>query len=123
MVGMMVLMMQIALVSSFLTAPTTPSFVSSSKSNCYLTPSFVQTTKKSSIEECWKPAKTSPRKPTLLHQLSTSTSGADDFVQADDFEALQKLFSKNCGEEGLMTKSSVMQIPAISEMMVSLASG
>jgi hypothetical protein len=114
MVGMMVLIMQIALVSSFLTAPTTPSFVSISKSNCYLTPNLVQTNKKSLIEECWMPAKTSK-----LHMLSTSTSGADDFVQADDFEALQKLFSKNCDDEGLMTRASVMQIPAISELMVS----
>jgi hypothetical protein len=50
--------------------------------------------------------------------LCLGASEKDEFVEAEDLEALQKLFSKYCDSEGLMTKLSVMQIPAISELMV-----
>jgi hypothetical protein len=45
-------------------------------------------------------------------------SEQDEFVEAEDLEALQTLFSKYCDSEGLMTKVVVMQIPAIAELMV-----
>jgi len=44
---------------------------------------------------------------------------ADEFVEAEDLEALQALFSKYCDAEGLMTKDAVMKVPAIAELMVS----
>jgi hypothetical protein len=50
--------------------------------------------------------------------MSLGASEKDEFVEAEDLEALQTLFSKYCDSEGLMTKLSVMQIPAISELMV-----
>lgn len=57
---------------------------------------------------------------------STSTSSGSgsgssedlEFVEAEDFEALQVLFSKYCDKEGLMTKKAVMKIPAIADLMV-----
>jgi hypothetical protein len=54
--------------------------------------------------------------------LCLGASEKDEFVEAEDLEALQTLFSKYCDSEGLMTKLSVMQIPAISELMVRLVS-
>jgi hypothetical protein len=45
-------------------------------------------------------------------------SEKDEFVEAEDLEALQTLFSKYCDSEGLMTKLIVMQIPAISDLLV-----
>ena len=51
-------------------------------------------------------------------RLCLGASEKDEFVEAEDLEALQTLFSKYCDSEGLMTKLSVMQIPAISELMV-----
>lgn len=58
---------------------------------------------------------------TSSNLLLTSSPSLDDesFVQAEDLEALQKLFSKYCDSEGLMTKVAVTQIPAISDLMVS----
>jgi hypothetical protein len=50
--------------------------------------------------------------------LCLGASEKDEFVEAEDLEALQTMFSKYCDSEGLMTKLSVMQIPAISELMV-----
>jgi hypothetical protein len=50
--------------------------------------------------------------------LCLGASEKDEFVEAEDLEALQTLFSKYCDSEGLMTKLSVMEIPAISELMV-----
>jgi len=59
----------------------------------------------------------------LLASKDTAPSSADDeFVEAEDLEALQALFSKYCDSEGLMTKVSVMQVPSISELMVSSSS-
>ena len=50
---------------------------------------------------------------------SSSVDASDGFVEAQDLEALQALFSKYCDEEGLMTKASAMQIPAIADLFVS----
>jgi hypothetical protein len=50
--------------------------------------------------------------------LCLGASEKDEFVEAEDLEALQTLFSKYCDSEGLMTKLSVMQVPAISELIV-----
>jgi hypothetical protein len=52
--------------------------------------------------------------------LCLGASEKDEFVEAEDLEALQTLFSKYCDSEGLMTKLIVMQIPAIAELMVRL---
>lgn len=42
----------------------------------------------------------------------------EQLVEAEDFEALQVLFSEYCDKEGLMTKMAVMEIPAIAELLV-----
>jgi hypothetical protein len=52
---------------------------------------------------------------------STGAGGENnslEFVEAQDLEALQTLFSKYCDGEGLMNKVSVLQIPAIAELTV-----
>ena len=59
------------------------------------------------------------RQPLYLTSSSSTSVEADGFVQSEDLGALQRLFSKYCDEEGLMSKTSVMEIPAISELMVS----
>jgi hypothetical protein len=46
------------------------------------------------------------------------TSTEEEFVQAEDLESLQGLFSSCCDGEGLMTKAEVMQIPSISELLM-----
>ena len=43
-----------------------------------------------------------------------------DFVKADDGEALQALFEKQCDQDGLMTKKSLVSIPMIADLLVSL---
>ena len=43
----------------------------------------------------------------------------DEFVEAEDLEALQALFTKYCDKEGLMTKEKVTTIPPIEELLVS----
>lgn len=43
----------------------------------------------------------------------------DEFVEAEDLEALQALFTKYCDKEGLMTKEKVTEIPPIDELLVS----
>jgi len=53
---------------------------------------------------------------------SAAAEGANDddgFVEAQDLEALQALFSKYCDKEGLMTKDAVQQTPLIAELLVS----
>ena len=44
----------------------------------------------------------------------------DEFVEAEDLEALQALFTKYCDKEGLMTKEKVTKIPPIGELLVSV---
>ena len=44
----------------------------------------------------------------------------DDYVKADDWEALQALFASHCDKDGLMTKSTLEKdISAIQELLVS----
>ena len=50
--------------------------------------------------------------------LAASEAEEDEFVEAKDLEALQKLFSKYCDKEGLMTKEAVKKIPSIAELLV-----
>lgn len=54
--------------------------------------------------------------------FSSLRMSADDdgviFVKADDLEALQALFAKECDAEGLMTKAALESIPAIAELLV-----
>jgi hypothetical protein len=50
---------------------------------------------------------------------SSSTQQEDDvFVEAQDLDALQQLFSKYCDKEGLMSKQNLEQIPAIAQLLV-----
>lgn len=53
--------------------------------------------------------------------LRMAADGSDDveFVRADDLEALQALFAKECDVDGLMSKASLEAIPAIAELLVS----
>lgn len=55
----------------------------------------------------------------LLSSKENEVSQPEEFVEAEDLEALQALFSKYCDKEGLMTKAAVMKVPAIAELMVS----
>ena len=48
-----------------------------------------------------------------------SSDEDSEFVEAEDFEALQVLFSKYCDKEGLMTKNAVEKVPAIADLLVS----
>jgi len=59
--------------------------------------------------------------PKYLTAAATAKGDNDDdgFVEAQDLEALQGLFSKYCDKEGLMTKDAVQQIPLIAELLVS----
>ena len=47
-------------------------------------------------------------------------SNNDDlkFVKANDGEALQALFEKQCDKDGLMTKKSLVSIPMIADLLV-----
>jgi hypothetical protein len=49
---------------------------------------------------------------------SSSTQAEDVFVEAQDLDALQQLFSKYCDKEGLMSKKNLEQIPAIAQLLV-----
>jgi Ca2+-binding EF-hand superfamily protein len=42
-------------------------------------------------------------------------------MEADDMDAIQKLFNKFCDEDGLMTKASLVAMPPFSDMLVSSA--
>eukprot|EP00565_Helicotheca_tamesis_P004622 CAMPEP_0185730270 /NCGR_PEP_ID=MMETSP1171-20130828/9180_1 /TAXON_ID=374046 /ORGANISM="Helicotheca tamensis, Strain CCMP826" /LENGTH=578 /DNA_ID=CAMNT_0028399285 /DNA_START=409 /DNA_END=2145 /DNA_ORIENTATION=+ len=61
-----------------------------------------------------------PRK--MSSSSSESASEADnadiEYVEADDGEALQKLFAKQCDEDGLMTQSALRATPAIRALLV-----
>ena len=62
----------------------------------------------------------------MLTKLWTSSSSSstqqqedeDMFVEAQDLDALQQLFSKYCDKEGLMSKQNLEQIPAIAQLLV-----
>ncbi len=62
----------------------------------------------------------SPRKAfqTCIY-LSSNDAAPDEFAEARDGEAVQTLFSKYCDNDGLMTKTTLQQIPAVSELLVS----
>lgn len=47
-----------------------------------------------------------------------TTETVDGYVEAEDLDGLQDLFNRYCDREGLMTKNSVQQIPAIAELLV-----
>lgn len=58
----------------------------------------------------------------LLVRKMASEGGASndkevEYVEADDGEALQKLFAKQCDGDGLMTKSALRATPAIKELL------
>jgi hypothetical protein len=56
-----------------------------------------------------------PRAPLCL--LFESKDGS--FVEAEDLPAIQKLFTKYCDKDGLMTKAELVEMPPFSEMLVS----
>jgi hypothetical protein len=51
-------------------------------------------------------------------QSSSSTNKELEFVEAENFEALQVLFSTYCDQDGLMTKNAVMNVPLIADLLV-----
>jgi hypothetical protein len=51
-------------------------------------------------------------------QSSSSTNKELEFVEAENFEALQVLFSTYCDQDGLMTKNAVMNVPIIADLLV-----
>jgi hypothetical protein len=46
-------------------------------------------------------------------------SSADESIDASDLGLLQKTFAKYADEDGLMTRVEVMQVPGISQLLVS----
>lgn len=52
-------------------------------------------------------------------QFPAVYSVGDDFVEAEDLEALQSLFRKYCDSDGLMTSQSVQKVPSIAQLLVS----
>jgi len=58
--------------------------------------------------------------PSGKNDEKSSDQEVGAFVEAEDLEALQSLFSKYCDSDGLMTKEAVSQIPAITELTVSI---
>ena len=62
------------------------------------------------------------KKSISLHQLYTASSSSDEvFVDSQDGETLQSLFSKKCDADGLMSKEMVRKLPVIAELLVSLS--
>jgi len=62
-----------------------------------------------------------PRHLAAASDAAAAASEGDDdpfAVEAEDLEALQKLFAKYCDQEGLMTKEAVQKIPTIAELLV-----
>lgn len=53
--------------------------------------------------------------------MSSSSPEADDVPEAQDGEALQALFAKQCDKDGLMTKQMLMAVPVIQELLVRAA--
>lgn len=53
----------------------------------------------------------------LMLELSSSNDVEFDMIEADDGEALQKLFLTRCDSEGLMTKEETMEIPSIAQLL------
>jgi hypothetical protein len=51
-------------------------------------------------------------------QSSSFTNKELEFVEAENFEALQVLFSTYCDQDGLMTKNAVMNVPIIADLLV-----
>jgi len=49
--------------------------------------------------------------------MATDGSAEVEFVRADDLEALQALFAKECDVDGLMSKASLETIPAVAELL------
>jgi hypothetical protein len=48
----------------------------------------------------------------------SKTDNNSEFVKADDGGALQALFEKQCDQDGLMTKKSLVSIPMIADLLV-----
>lgn len=70
------------------------------------------------IQRVVQPASVFRRKGVDLYAASSDIENIAEFVEAENFEALQRLFSKFCDKEGLITKKAVMMIPAIADLMV-----
>jgi hypothetical protein len=51
---------------------------------------------------------------------SSSSETDDDAPEAQDGEALQALFAKQCDKDGLMTKQMLKAVHAIQELLVRL---
>ena len=52
---------------------------------------------------------------------ASSSSSDEVFVDSQDGETLQSLYSKKCDANGLMTKEMVRKLPVIAELLVSLS--
>lgn len=59
--------------------------------------------------------------PLLMVKEGNEIKSSDEYtyVKADDNEALRALFEKQCDQDGLMTKKSLVSIPMIEELLVS----
>ena len=60
------------------------------------------------------------KKAIRTRQFPAVYSVGDDFVEAEDLEALQSLFRKYCDSDGLMTSQSVQNVPSIAQLLVSV---
>jgi len=61
---------------------------------------------------------TSSSSALYMTQSDSSSTSTANSPEAHDGEALQHLFSKQCDKDGLMTKSMLMSVPAIQELLV-----
>jgi len=57
------------------------------------------------------------KKAIRTRQFPAVYSVGDDFVEAEDLEALQSLFRKYCDSDGLMTSQSVQNVPSIAQLL------
>lgn len=56
--------------------------------------------------------------PTRILSSFASSTDETSFVEADDLEALQSLFTKYSDKEGLMAKTDALKVPAIASLLV-----
>jgi hypothetical protein len=54
-----------------------------------------------------------------MSSSESNIGGEIEYVKADDGEALQALFAKQCDSNGLMTKEKLRAVPAIADLLVS----
>jgi hypothetical protein len=55
----------------------------------------------------------------VFSSICLKESKGGDFVEAEDLQSIQALFTNYCDKDGLMTKASLDKVPAFKDMLVS----